>query len=301
MQREFAVEQGGQKRLTASWDFGYANARIGWDGAIVAEFPTRAELERGASITLPDGSPLEIRLGKIDGAPFLTGVHLRYRGAPVPGSAADRVPAWVWPFAVACALIPVVTVGGAIPGAIGFGGAGAALTLARHPRLTPVLRAASCAALVVTCWGAVAALAYAGGNPTVTRMFMSRSPEKLLAQLRAEYLARGQDPRVVEDSITGMRAECAKMKRPDCVEYLRSTLIPLRATKSRSSETPAVPPEKLLGDIRAQYLSQGAQPWVVDDALASMRVSCNQMKPAECSQYLQSTLDEMRAKGRSRR
>src|SRR6187455_417393 len=46
------------------------------------------------------------------------------------------IPAWAWVFAVACGIIPVLTLGGAIPAAIGFGGAAGCVGTARNPAMS---------------------------------------------------------------------------------------------------------------------------------------------------------------------
>jgi hypothetical protein len=68
------------------------------------------------------------------------------------------IPAWAWLFAVACGIIPVLTLGVAIPGAIGFGGAGGCVAVARNPDLPLAGRIAACVAITVGCWALVAAL-----------------------------------------------------------------------------------------------------------------------------------------------
>jgi len=62
------------------------------------------------------------------------------------------IPAWGWVFAVAWGMIPVLTLGGAIPGAIGFGGAAGCVGVAREPSLPVPARVGICAAITVGCW-----------------------------------------------------------------------------------------------------------------------------------------------------
>ena len=62
------------------------------------------------------------------------------------------IPPWAWAFAVACGIIPVLTLGGAIPGAIGFGGAGACIGVARNDKMPVEARVLTCAAITVACW-----------------------------------------------------------------------------------------------------------------------------------------------------
>jgi hypothetical protein len=62
------------------------------------------------------------------------------------------IPAWGWVFAVLCGIIPVLTLGGAIPAAIGIGGASACANIARMVSLPLVLRMLACAGLTTVCW-----------------------------------------------------------------------------------------------------------------------------------------------------
>ena len=71
------------------------------------------------------------------------------------------IPAWAWIFAVACGVIPVLTLGGAIPGAIGFGGAAGCVAVARDPDKARGTRVGICLAITTLCW--VLFLAVVGG------------------------------------------------------------------------------------------------------------------------------------------
>lgn len=62
------------------------------------------------------------------------------------------IPPWAWIFAAACGVIPVLTVGGAIPGAIGLGGAAAAVAVARNPEKSSGARVALCIGVTALCW-----------------------------------------------------------------------------------------------------------------------------------------------------
>jgi hypothetical protein len=68
------------------------------------------------------------------------------------------IPPWAWIFAVACGILPVLTLGGAIPGAIGFGGAGGCIAVARNDQLSIPARIAACAGITAACWLLVALL-----------------------------------------------------------------------------------------------------------------------------------------------
>jgi hypothetical protein len=62
------------------------------------------------------------------------------------------IPAWGYAFAGACAILPFLTLGGAIPGAVGFGGAAACIGVSREPTKSVGVRVAICAAITVVCW-----------------------------------------------------------------------------------------------------------------------------------------------------
>ena len=62
------------------------------------------------------------------------------------------IPGWAWIFAVACGIIPVLTLGGAIPGAIGFGGAGGCVAVARDESKSIGLRVGICCGITAACW-----------------------------------------------------------------------------------------------------------------------------------------------------
>jgi hypothetical protein len=69
------------------------------------------------------------------------------------------IPWWAWLFALGCAIIPVFTLGGAIPGALGFGGAGGCIAASRNLNMPSLVRAAICLAIVVMCWSFTYAIA----------------------------------------------------------------------------------------------------------------------------------------------
>ena len=75
-----------------------------------------------------------------------------------PVEAKPRIPGWAWLFIVACGIIPFITLGGAIPGAIGGGGAFGCLAVARDPTKPVGVRVGICIGITVVCWGLLAAL-----------------------------------------------------------------------------------------------------------------------------------------------
>ncbi len=74
------------------------------------------------------------------------------REAAAKEAAKAATPQWAYFFAAVCGAIPFVTLGGAIPGAIGFGGAGACLGVARAKGVGMPLRVIACLGITVVCW-----------------------------------------------------------------------------------------------------------------------------------------------------
>ncbi len=79
----------------------------------------------------------------IDGLSITTGQPVAPR---VP------LPKWAWLFMIACMAIPLITLGGALAGAIGFGGAYVCLDIARRSTWQPRRRAAISAGVTLTCY-----------------------------------------------------------------------------------------------------------------------------------------------------
>jgi hypothetical protein len=71
------------------------------------------------------------------------------------------IPWWGWAFAVGCALIPVLSLGGAIPAGIGFGGAGGCVAVARKAGMSTPVKALICGSILGACWIAFFALVMA--------------------------------------------------------------------------------------------------------------------------------------------
>src|SRR5215475_10464170 len=198
MKKEFALDPGGPKRLTVTYGWNLANAEVLVDGRKIASFATKADSERGTTCKLPDGSLLTIRFGGLEGAPLLKGVHAIRNGAPLPGSAADPVPTWAWIFIIACAAIPVISLGGAVPVLLAMAGVSGALAFPRLRQWSTSLRAGACTLIVLACWTGfgllVSALrpvtAASGWNPPLSKtLFMSSSPDKLMNEIEAAYTA----------------------------------------------------------------------------------------------------------------
>jgi hypothetical protein len=73
------------------------------------------------------------------------------RAAP-EASAQGSMPGWAWLFIGACALIPILTLGGAIPGALGGGCAAGCASIAKNTKQTVGTRVALCAAVTGGAW-----------------------------------------------------------------------------------------------------------------------------------------------------
>jgi hypothetical protein len=189
MKREFALVQGGVKRLKITYAWNLKNAEVFFDRKRVGTFAAKVDFERGSTFALPDGSSLLVRFGSMTGAPFLKGIHLLHNGVPVPGSAADPVPKWAWPFMVACVAIPVVSLGGALPAGLAAAGVGGMLSAARTSRWSTAMRVGACALITLACWGAFGlVVTTVHGDQGI---FMSSSPEKLMQEIEATYHQTG--------------------------------------------------------------------------------------------------------------
>jgi hypothetical protein len=70
---------------------------------------------------------------------------------PVPPGK-PPIPSWAYLFAGACGIIPILTLGGAIPAVIGFGGASSCIAVARNRDMDPGLRVGLCAGITLGCW-----------------------------------------------------------------------------------------------------------------------------------------------------
>ena len=81
----------------------------------------------------------------------------------------QSIPWWAWAFAAACIAIPIVAIGGAIPGALGAGGAGACVAIARNSKKSVGARLALCAVVTLVCWGAFGGLAWNVFNRTESK------------------------------------------------------------------------------------------------------------------------------------
>jgi hypothetical protein len=72
-----------------------------------------------------------------------------------------EIPQWAYLFAVLCGIIPVLTLGGAIPVAVGVGGAGGCIKVARSGSMPLAVRVLLCLVITAGCWIAVGTLVMA--------------------------------------------------------------------------------------------------------------------------------------------
>ncbi len=72
------------------------------------------------------------------------------------GEALPEVPRWGWGFVLACAIIPVLTVGGLVPVVIGVAGATSCYRISRDGTVPPRGRMLRCAGVTAACWAATA-------------------------------------------------------------------------------------------------------------------------------------------------
>jgi len=230
MKKEFALVQGGVKRIRITYGWDLKNAEVFFDRKRVGTFATKADFQRGDTFNLPDGATLSVRFGSITGAPFLKGIHLLRNGVPVPGSAADPVPKWSWPFMVACAAIPVVSLGGALPAALAGAGIGGMMTVSRTGRWSTPMRVGACALITLACWGAFGVVITTVHGDQST-LFMSSSREKLMEEIEANYTKQGFRPDTITAMMGNFRQMCDKMDNKHCVDYLRSSLQQIRAAR----------------------------------------------------------------------
>jgi hypothetical protein len=79
----------------------------------------------------------------IDGKSMETGQEVKLP-APISG--------WIWFLIIACAMIPVISLGGIIPILIGFGGVTGCLKVVQNPRINVRQRFIFCVGITILCW-----------------------------------------------------------------------------------------------------------------------------------------------------
>ncbi|HEY0025501.1 MAG TPA: hypothetical protein VGB24_21630 [Longimicrobium sp.] len=79
------------------------------------------------------------------------------RSREAVSEAPPELPRWGWGFVLACAIIPVLTVGGLVPIVVGVAGATSCYRVSRDTRIPPRGRMLRCAGITAACWAATAA------------------------------------------------------------------------------------------------------------------------------------------------
>lgn len=64
----------------------------------------------------------------------------------------QSIPKWTWFFVAICVAIPVVSIGGGIPAAIGVGGAFACISVVRKSSQSRQVQALICTVVSLVCW-----------------------------------------------------------------------------------------------------------------------------------------------------
>jgi hypothetical protein len=82
----------------------------------------------------------------LDGVSVETGKEVQ---APPPSA---PIPKWAWIFVVACVLIPIIALGGAVPAAIGIGGAYGCVAISRKAEKSTETRLLLCIGVTFLCW-----------------------------------------------------------------------------------------------------------------------------------------------------
>lgn len=62
------------------------------------------------------------------------------------------LPGWAWLFILGCLAVPIVSLGGAVPGALGFGGAAGCANMAKKAGWDVLPRVMACAAITGGVW-----------------------------------------------------------------------------------------------------------------------------------------------------
>lgn len=128
--------------------------RIRVDGRVVVD-------ERRMNDT---GSEHEVAIGNRKGIVVVRWQGLRFRhdlvvdgvsmetGHTAPAMARGPMPGWGWVFVGACGLIPIVTLGGCFPAAIGGGGASICWSIGHDPTLDDGRKLAYCLGATAATW-----------------------------------------------------------------------------------------------------------------------------------------------------
>ena len=88
--QKYALKRGEEKKLVITWDMGWTNTQIEFNGKKVGTIETRKELQIGQTFTLPDKSNLEV---KYKNSILSSGLALTRDGVPIPDSVNDPMSA----------------------------------------------------------------------------------------------------------------------------------------------------------------------------------------------------------------
>ncbi len=119
-----------------------------------------------------------------------------------------EIPWWTWAFVGICVAIPVISLGGAIPGALGCGGAGACYGIARAGKGTPSGRAWHCFLVCAVCWGAFGGLVW---------MVRGEKPDYAANRARAEEIRESmrEEGREMKERASTIQDEPKELTRHD--------------------------------------------------------------------------------------
>jgi hypothetical protein len=238
MNKVFSLDPGGPnaKRLTVTHTAKLTSTKVILDGQEIMSFPTKADFVRGTTIKTSDGSILSVRYGTIEGLVLFKGIHVIRNGAPVKGSAADPVPRWSWIFLGLIILIPVISLGGALPGLIAAAGVAGTISVSRISRWSTAIRASFCAGITACCWLGFLLLASLvaaskGGvsanstkqSKTVTDSATARE-DKLINQIGSTYYKRGYLQSDIDKIKDSLYDHCDTMQPPQCIDYLNKAM-----------------------------------------------------------------------------
>lgn len=144
LKNDIPVEIEGQKglvRVRMTW-YLMGRPSLEFAGRAVQPYPNNVNLPAGLLKALADRNPT-------------AGAEAQ---AETPAAQSEQVPWWAWPFVAACGVIPILTLGGAIPGAVGFGGAAFCYQISAKQDTPAWLRAVICMVITGLAWGIVLAL-----------------------------------------------------------------------------------------------------------------------------------------------
>lgn len=79
----------------------------------------------------------------LDGRSLETGQHVK---------PSTPVPVWGWLFIIACGVIPIISLGGVIPAALGIGGAFGCASITRNASLSVIQKVIFSIGVTILCW-----------------------------------------------------------------------------------------------------------------------------------------------------